>query len=79
MDLQLPGMDGLCATRLIKKSRTLQGVPVVALTSYAMEGDQEKSQEAGCIGYITKPIDTGDFLKTVSHYLSHEDSEESLC
>ncbi|MFC1821809.1 response regulator [Thermodesulfobacteriota bacterium] len=69
MDIQLPGMDGLSATRLIKEDEDLSGIPVVALTSYAMQGDEKKAHEAGCVGYIPKPIDTRQFLQTLSQYL----------
>ena len=69
MDIQLPGMDGLTATRLIKEETSLKGIPVVAFTSFAMEGDEEKAMEAGCAGYITKPLNTQNFLSTVEHYL----------
>jgi CheY-like chemotaxis protein len=69
MDIQLPGMDGLTATRVIKGDDALKDIPVVAITSYAMEGDEGKSKEAGCAGYIAKPIDTRSFLKTLTQYL----------
>ena len=69
MDIQLPGMDGLSAAKIIKKDPHLQDIPLVALTSYAMQGDEEKALEAGCSGYIAKPIDTRKFLKTISQYL----------
>ena len=68
MDIQLPGMDGLSATKIIKKDPSLKDIPIVALTSYAMQGDKEKALEAGCTGYIAKPIDTRKFLETVSNY-----------
>ena len=68
MDIQLPGMSGLEATRIIKQDPKLMGIPVVALTSFAMQGDEEKAMEAGCEGYITKPIDTREFTKTVAQY-----------
>lgn len=68
MDIQLPGMDGLEATRTIMKDPDLKDTPVVALTARAMCGDEEKALEAGCVGYITKPIDTRDFLDTVNRY-----------
>jgi two-component system, cell cycle response regulator DivK len=58
MDIALPGMDGLSLTRIIKSDARLKHVPVVALTAYAMRGDDLKAAEAGCDGYITKPIDT---------------------
>ena len=58
MDIQLPGMDGLEATRIIRKDPILSNIPVMALTSYAMQGDEQKAISAGCAGYIAKPIDT---------------------
>ena len=69
MDIQLPGMDGLTATRLMKEDSVFDDIPVVALTSYAMDGDEEKAIEPGCSGYISKPIDTRSFLETVARYL----------
>jgi CheY-like chemotaxis protein len=62
-------MDGLSATKIIKKDPSLKDIPVVALTSYAMQGDEEKALEAGCSGYIAKPIDTRKFLETIAQYL----------
>jgi CheY-like chemotaxis protein len=69
MDIQLPGIDGLTATRRIKADPDLKHIPVVGLSSYAMQGDKEQAIKAGCSGYITKPIDTRAFLKTLSEYL----------
>ena len=69
MDIQLPGMDGLSATKAIKADNALKNIPIVALTSYAMQGDEEKALDAGCEGYITKPLDTRKFLETISQYL----------
>jgi CheY-like chemotaxis protein len=69
MDLQLPGMDGLTATRLIKEDENLKSTPVVALTSHAMQGDKERAEEAGCDGYIPKPIDTRNFLKNICQFM----------
>jgi CheY-like chemotaxis protein len=73
MDIQLPGMDGLSATKIIKADPDLKDIPIVALTSYAMQGDEEKALAAGCTGYITKPIDTRKFLDTVSQYIKDGD------
>jgi CheY-like chemotaxis protein len=70
MDIQLPGMDGLHATMIIKEDPSLKDIKVVALTSYAMEGDDKKARKAGCDGYIVKPIDTKEFLKTVDQFLN---------
>jgi CheY-like chemotaxis protein len=72
MDIQLPGMDGLSATKIIKEDPELKDIPIVALTSYAMQGDKEKALAAGCTGYIAKPIDTRKFLETVSQYLNDD-------
>ena len=69
MDVQLPGMNGLKATRMIKRDPTIKEIPIVALTSYAMQGDEEKAAEAGCSGYITKPIDTKSFLQVIDKYI----------
>lgn len=70
MDLQLPGLDGFAATRLLKEDAATMDIPVVALTAFAMQGDREKALEAGCDGYITKPIDTKEFPVAVNHYLA---------
>jgi CheY-like chemotaxis protein len=57
MDIQLPGMDGLALTRLLKADPKRKDTVILALTAYAMKGDEEKAREAGCDGYVTKPID----------------------
>lgn len=69
MDIQLPGMDGLAATRCLKEDPQLRCIPVVALTSFAMADDELKAREAGCDGVITKPINTRTFLQTISEYM----------
>jgi CheY-like chemotaxis protein len=69
MDIALPGMDGLTLTRKLKADPRLKGVPVVALTAFAMKGDDRKALDAGCDGYITKPIDTRDLPQQVQAYL----------
>lgn len=58
MDIALPGMDGLTLTRLLKANPAYQHIRIVALTAFAMKGDEQKARDAGCDGYITKPIDT---------------------
>jgi len=58
MDLQLPGMDGLELTRQLKSDDATKGIAIVAVTAYAMKGDEERARAAGCDGYIPKPIDT---------------------
>ena len=69
MDIGLPGMDGLTATGILKSDAATRHIPVVALTAQAMKGDEEKAREAGCDGYITKPIDTREFPRRVAQYL----------
>ena len=69
MDIQLPGMDGLTATRIIQKDPVLKQIPVVALTAYAMETDKKEAIAAGCIGFIAKPVDTRSFVKSVSNFI----------
>ncbi|EQA46368.1 putative polar-differentiation response regulator DivK [Leptospira broomii serovar Hurstbridge str. 5399] len=71
MDIELPGMDGLTLTKLLKENDKTKHIPVVALTSYAMKGDQEKAFQSGCIGYITKPIDTRIFPSQVTGFLGN--------
>ena len=68
MDIQLPGMDGIEATQSIKKDPKLRDIPIVVLTSYAMQRDEEKARNAGCVGYITKPVDTRSFLQSITQY-----------
>lgn len=75
MDIQLPGMDGYAATRLIKEDPAIKDIPVVALTAYAMKKDQEKAYQAGCTGYISKPFSLKPFMEAVKGYLG--DREEA--
>jgi CheY-like chemotaxis protein len=70
MDIGLPGLDGLNATRIIKKDSVLKDIPILALTAHAMSGDEEKAREAGCDGYMSKPIDIRAFLEMVSRHLA---------
>ena len=72
MDIALPGMDGLEATRRIKQDARTARIPIVALTASAMRGDDDKARSAGCCGYIAKPIDTRQFAKTVSEFMEKE-------
>ena len=69
MDIQLPGVDGLTLTRQLKADPETRDIAIVALTAYAMKGDEEKALAAGCSGYIPKPIDTRRFAGDVGHYL----------
>ena len=68
MDIQLPGMDGLELTRQLKADPAMDGTRIVAMTAYAMKGDEEKALAAGCDGYVTKPIDTRALADAVARY-----------
>jgi CheY-like chemotaxis protein len=70
MDIQLPGMDGLELTRRLKSSPNTKDILVLALTAYAMKGDDEKARAAGCDGYITKPIDTQTFPDLIAGFFN---------
>jgi len=69
MDVQLPGMDGLSATRLLKADPATRAIKIVALTALAMNGDREKIEAVGCDGYIAKPIRYQSFLQVVGEML----------
>jgi CheY-like chemotaxis protein len=69
MDIQLPGIDGLEATRRIRRARACKDMPIVALTSYAMTGDRELALAAGCTDYLEKPINPEAFLGNIKAYL----------
>ena len=70
MDIQLPCMDGLEATRLLKQDEATRVIPVIALTALAMKGDEERIRAAGCDGYIAKPLAYKDFLASVAGQLA---------
>lgn len=69
LDIQLPKMNGYEVARELRKDESLLNIPIVAITSYAMPGDQEKALEAGCTGYIKKPINPDTFVGEVESYL----------
>jgi len=69
MDIQLPGMDGLQLTRRLRQDPALQEVIIVAVSAYAMKGDEDNARTAGCDGYITKPINTRTFSASIRGYL----------
>ncbi len=69
MDIQLPGLDGLSATRILREDAQTKDIPIVAVTSFAMEGDRQKVLDAGCTGYISKPLNTRTFAAEVGSYL----------
>jgi two-component system cell cycle response regulator DivK len=70
MDIQLPGMDGLEATALLKRDDATRAIPVIALTALAMKGDEDRIRAAGCDGYIAKPLAYREFLATISTHLA---------
>ena len=70
MDILLPGVDGYEATRRLKSDPATVAIPVVALTAYSMEGDEQAALAAGCDGYISKPIDPSDFVTKVTAFLA---------
>ena len=76
MDIQLPGLDGLTVTGMIKKKPGMEKIPIIALTAHAMRGDEEKAREAGCDGYISKPIDTRAITKTIRSFLDRRTEDE---
>ncbi len=69
MDIQLPEVSGLDVTRWIKEDEDLHTIPVIAVTAFAMKGDEERIRKGGCEAYISKPISVAKFLETVRHYL----------
>ena len=69
MDIQLPGMDGLQATAVLKSDDATRDIPVIALTALAMKGDEARIRAAGCDGYIAKPLAYKEFLATISSHL----------
>jgi CheY-like chemotaxis protein len=76
MDIQLPGMDGLEATRKLKEEPATADIPIIAVTSYAMKGDREKALAAGCAGYVTKPIDKKIFIQEIAAQLGDKSKVE---
>jgi len=75
MDIQLPGMDGLTATRVLKNDDNTKDIPVIALTAFAMKGDEERILSAGCDAYIAKPIRYKAFLETVASFMKADKAQ----
>jgi len=69
MDIHLPGMDGLSVVRELKSDARLQNIPILALTAHAMRGDKDRFLQAGCDGYISKPIDIKTFIPSIQKYI----------
>ena len=70
MDIQLPGLDGYEATRRIKADPALRGIPIIAVTSYALSGDEDKARAAGCAAYVAKPYSPLELLAKLREYLT---------
>ncbi len=69
MDIQLPEVSGLVVTKWIKEDEALRSIPVIAVTAFAMKGDEERILEGGCEGYISKPISLPHFLETIESFI----------
>jgi two-component system cell cycle response regulator DivK len=72
MDIQLPEVSGLEVTKWIKEDDELKTIPVVAVTAFAMKGDEERIREGGCEAYLSKPISVAKFLETVRHFVKSD-------
>ena len=70
MDIQLPEVSGLEVTKWLKEDENLRAIPVIAVTAFAMKGDEEKMRDGGCEAYIAKPISVQKFLETVARFLA---------
>ncbi len=77
LDIQLPTMDGYAVARALRQIDTLRDVPIIAVTSHAMFGDREKAIEAGCTGYIEKPINPGTFVAEMENVMSRPRVQDS--
>ncbi|MGP1274411.1 MAG: response regulator [Caulobacterales bacterium] len=69
MDIQLPEVSGLDVTKWLKSDEELSGIPVVAVTAFAMKGDEERIREGGCEGYLSKPITVTSFIETIRKFI----------
>ncbi|MBT4769736.1 MAG: response regulator [Rhodospirillaceae bacterium] len=69
MDIQLPEVSGLEVTRWIREDETISDIPIIAVTAFAMKGDEEKILQSGCEAYVSKPISVTEFLSTVGKFL----------
>src|ERR1700753_738476 len=72
MDIQLPEISGLEVTKWLKEDDDLASIPVVAVTAFAMKGDEERIREGGCEAYLSKPISVGKFIETVRRFIGQE-------
>jgi CheY-like chemotaxis protein len=72
MDIALPGMDGLTLTRILKANERTRHIRIIALTAFAMKADEVKARDAGCDGYVTKPINTRELPTQIAEFLARE-------
>ncbi|MBN6188396.1 response regulator [Aneurinibacillus sp. BA2021] len=79
MDIHMPRMDGLAVTRTIKSIPELASIPIVALSALAMQSDIKSALEAGCAGYITKPVRIRSFLEKIDTYIRQDKQGEQVC
>jgi len=79
MDIQLPKMNGLEVTRRLRQMPTFKYMPIIAVTAYAMKGDEEKTIEAGCNAYLTKPVNTRALPKIVAEMLLRQEQDNARC
>lgn len=77
MDIQLPEVSGIDLTRWLKKEPDLKHIPVIAITAFAMKGDEERIRAGGCEGYLSKPISIAQFLSTVKKFLSPPEQSQA--
>ena len=76
MDIQLPEVSGLDITKQLKAEGDLKSIPVIAVTAFAMKGDEDKIRECGCEGYISKPISISDFIETIQNHLPRTENNK---
>ncbi len=77
MDIQLPEVSGLEVTKWLKDDQELKSIPVVAVTAFAMKGDEERIREGGCEAYLSKPISVGKFIETIRHFLGSAEGDRA--
>lgn len=70
MDIQLPEVSGIDIIKILKEDETTAGIPIIAITAFAMKGDEERIRESGCEGYLSKPISVAKFVDTVNRFLN---------
>ena len=75
MDIQLPGIDGYEVTRRLKAQEETKHIPIIAVTSFAMKGEEDRAREAGCDAYVSKPIDIRKLVETVQRFLNAKDAK----